>query len=271
MKVINAGYKILTPADIHDPEAVKAIYKRIELAGRTCYKSEDKITEDSAKKFVAAMVKNGHEAMLEHANMTVKFIVDRGVSHELVRHRMASYAQESTRYCNYSQDKFGHELTFIRPTYFYSGLRGIWCRAMENAEQAYFQLLGHGVKPEEARCVLPTSIKTEVVMTANMREWRHFLKLRAAGITGKPHPQMLEVTVPLLNELESVMPELFGDIVAYEEPHGSDTDGDDSIYNFGIDSSDISNIDLDDKNIAASSIDSFLHRVDAAANRHRNK
>lgn len=239
MKIINASYEILSPnlngtiAKITE----QAVYEQIERAGRTCYKSEDKITEGSAEKFVRGLIKRGHEAMLEHASITVRFTVDRGVSHELVRHRLASFAQESTRYCNYSQDKFGEEITVIEPCFFKDiseedrkSIRGSvfvwlpdeedakkrqyveWLRACRTAEEVYFRMLKDGATPQEARSVLPNSLKTEVVMTANLREWRHFLKLRAAGTTGKPHPQMLEVAVPLLKELQEKLPAVFDDI-----------------------------------------------------------
>lgn len=211
MKIIKPDAYILYP---DRPEDIKDMYDRIERAGRTCYKSEDRITEDSSKKFVAAMIRNGHEAMIEHASMTVKFIVDRGVSHEIVRHRIASFAQESTRYCNYSQDKFGNELTFIKPCFWEedSPHYNEWVGAMRIAETVYLGMLSAGVKPEEARSVLPNSLKTEIVVTMNMREWRHFFRLRAAGVTGKPHPQMAEVAVPLLALCKDLMPEVFGDI-----------------------------------------------------------
>ena len=152
--------------------------------------------------------------------MRVKFIVDRGVSHELVRHRLASFTQESTRYCNYSQDKFENEITVIRPCFLKdssSGQFNTWSRAMVDCENAYFMMLNQGCTPQEARSVLPNSLKTEVIMTTNLREWRHILNLRAAGTTGKPHPQMLEVMVPLLNELRLKMPALFEDIEPMEE------------------------------------------------------
>lgn len=214
MRIIKAGYEIIRP-NIHDGgEGREAIYRMIEQAGRTCYKSEDRITEDSAARFVRGIVKNHHEAMLEHASMTVKFIVDRAVANEIVRHRIASFAQESTRYCNYSTDKFGREITVIEPCYFENAHEGkqYWKTACETAEREYFNLLNFGCMPEEARAVLPLSTKTELIMTANMREWRHFLNLRAAGATGNPHPQMLEVAKSLLEELKGYMPELFGDI-----------------------------------------------------------
>ena len=189
--------------------------EKIEQVARTCYKSEGKIKEGSAAKMVASLIKSGHEAMLEHASVTVKFVVDRGISHELVRHRLASFAQESTRYCNYSKDDFGSEITFIIPEYleYKSEDWNIWKESMKQAEDAYFKMLDFGLSPQQARAVLPNSLKTEVVMTANLREWRHFFKLRALGTTGKPHPQMLEVTVPLLEDMKNLIPVVFDDLV----------------------------------------------------------
>jgi thymidylate synthase (FAD) len=189
--------------------------EKIEQVARTCYKSEGKIQEGSAAKMVASLIKSGHEAMLEHASVTVKFVVDRGISHELVRHRLASFAQESTRYCNYSKDDFGSEITFIIPEYLEYKSEGwnIWKESMKQAEDAYFKMLDFGLSPQQARAVLPNSLKTEVVMTANLREWRHFFKLRALGTTGKPHPQMLEVAVPLLEDMKNLIPVVFDDLV----------------------------------------------------------
>lgn len=212
MKIVDAHYEFILPypdwKTAHD-----TILKMIEKAGRTCYKSEDKITPESASRFVRNIIKHGHEAMLEHANLTVRFVVDRGVSHELVRHRVASFAQESTRYCNYSQDKFGNEITVVRPLWIKDGLaKDLWETACENAESSYFRLLEEGWTSEEARTVLPNSLKTEVVMTANIREWRHFFMLRALGETGKPHPQMQEVALPLLHDLQKYLPEIFDDL-----------------------------------------------------------
>lgn len=191
------------------------VLQKIEAAARTCYKSEGKIQEGSAEKLVAGLIKSGHEAMLEHASVTVKFVVDRGISHELVRHRLASFAQESTRYCNYSKDDFGSEITFIIPEYLEYKSEGwnIWKESMKQAEDAYFKMLDFGLSPQQARAVLPNSTKTEVVMTANLREWRHFFKLRAIGTTGKPHPQMLEVAVPLLEDFKQMIPVVFDDLV----------------------------------------------------------
>lgn len=199
---------------IYDDFDGQDILRKIEACGRVCYKSEDKIKDDSAETFVAGLIKRGHEAMLEHASITVKFVVDRGISHELVRHRLASFAQESTRYCNYSNDKFGKELTFIIPHYlkYKSKAWDVWKDTMTACEQAYFELLDIGLLPQEARAVLSNSLKTEVVMTANLREWRHFFKLRAANSTGAAHPQMLEVTRPLLDEFKELIPVVFDDI-----------------------------------------------------------
>nr|DAM28915.1 MAG TPA: Thymidylate synthase complementing protein [Bacteriophage sp.] len=191
------------------------VLQKIEAAARTCYKSEGKIQEGSAAKMVASLIKSGHEAMIEHASVTVKFVVDRGISHELIRHRLASFAQESTRYCNYSKDDFGSEITFIIPEYLEYKSEGwnIWKESMKQAEDAYFKMLDFGLSPQQARAVLPNSLKTEVVMTANLREWRHFFKLRALGTTGKPHPQMLEVAVPLLEDMKNLIPVVFDDLV----------------------------------------------------------
>lgn len=205
MKIINAGYEFITPIDGVD------ILKKIEQAGRVCYKSEDLITEDSAIKFAKNIINRGHEAVLEHYFLTVKFIVDRGVSHEIVRHRVASYCQESTRYCNYSKDKFGNEITVIKPCFWdeNSDLFRDWRSAMKMSESHYFDLLEQGATPQEARSVLPNSLKTEVVMTADIREWRHFFKLRTASAA---HPQMREVAIPLLKECQEKIPILFDDI-----------------------------------------------------------
>lgn len=205
MRVIKAGFHILSPVD------GQKILKSIEEAGRVCYKSEEKITEDSAEKFVAGIIKRGHEAVLEHEAIRVKFIVDRGVSHEIVRHRLAAYCQESTRYCNYSKGKFGEEITVIEPCFWDkdSDLMKDWRSAMRMAENHYLGLLHQGTSPQEARSVLPNSLKTEVVMTANLREWRHFFKLRTAPAA---HPQMREVAIALLKEFQKLVPVVFDDI-----------------------------------------------------------
>lgn len=207
---IMPGYKILTPID-----GLKEL-QTIERAARTCYKSESAITEDgeSAKKLIRNLITKGHEAMLEHSFLSVKFTVDRGVTHELVRHRLCSFAQESTRYCNYFAEKFGRSVKFVIPSFFAQGDRQeelkIWTKSCEEAEKAYFALLDKGATPQEARTVLPNSTAAEIVMSGNYREWRHILKLRAAQ---DAHPQMREVMRPLGEELKAKLPVIFDDCV----------------------------------------------------------
>lgn len=205
MKIIKPDVQFITPID------GATILKRLEQCGRVCYKSEDKITEGSAEKFVVGIIKRGHEAVLEHCSFTVKFICDRGVSHEIVRHRMASYCQESTRYCNYGKGKFGEEITVIRPSTFAKpdSTYHIWKRSCEHAEVAYFDLLNEGCTPQEARSVLPNSLKTEVVMTADLREWRHFCRMRCPVAA---HPDMRVVANMLLTLLKQTYPVFFEDI-----------------------------------------------------------
>ena len=210
MRVIEPSYEILSNISKEGLEELK----QIERAGRTCYKSEERITEDgsSVKDFVEMLLEHGHEAMLEHSMLSVKFIVDRGVSHELVRHRIASFAQESTRYCNYSKDRFGNQVTFVKP-YFFDEITTeyqFWLDSCKQAEEAYFALLELGRSPQEARSVLPNSLKTEIVVTANYREWRTFFKLRTAP---SAHPQMREVTIPLLRDLQNRIPIIFDDLL----------------------------------------------------------
>ena len=208
MNIIDASYEILSELDKNK------IYKQIELAARTCYKSEDKIADGSAEKLIKALIKNKHEAMLEHWSISVKFICDRAIANEIVRHRLASFAQESTRYCLYTNDKFDNQVTFIKPIQFKYDTPEYytWKCFCLNAEQAYKDLIEKGATAEEARIVLPLCTKTEIVMTANFREWRHFLNLRAADATGKAHIQIKELAVPLLMKLHDKLPELFEDI-----------------------------------------------------------
>jgi thymidylate synthase (FAD) len=215
LKIINAGYEILTPVDRAE------ILQSIEKAGRTCYKSEDMLTETSASAFTRMLIKRGHEAMIEHCGITVKFICDRGVSHEIVRHRIASYAQESTRYCNYGKKKFGKECTFIRPIFWEedSPQYARWKNACELAEKAYFNLLELGASPQEARSVLPNSLKTEIIVTMNMRAWRNFFTLRTADAA---HPQIREIAQPLLAELKEKLPEIFEELNETKQKSGFD-------------------------------------------------
>jgi len=225
MKIVKPSYEILDPID------GTAILKKLELIGRVSHKSEDRITETSAAPFVKKLIKLGDESVLEHVSITVKFICDRGVSHELVRHRLAAFTQESTRYCNYSKDGFGNEITAIQPCFLTDMTEAqpkklrdtlklvqkrkiepkdaYWWIACHDAESGYFGMLRTGATPEEARSVLPNSLKTEVVMTANLRELRHILQLRCSK---RAHPQCRELMVPLLNELHSKIPVVFDDL-----------------------------------------------------------
>lgn len=206
MKLIKAHYVIETPIN-----AVE-IMKTIERVGRSAYKSEAFITEESAEKFVLFIIRSlGHLSVIEHVSLTVRVICDRGVTHEIVRHRLASYTQESTRYCNYSKEKFGSEIAVIdiAPHFKNASSFDIWFEQMLSAEKAYFKLLANGETAQIARSVLPNSLKTEILITMNLREWRHFFELRTAEAA---HPQMREVAVPLLAELKNVLPAIFGDI-----------------------------------------------------------
>ncbi len=196
--------------------------RRIERIGRVCYKSEDKIEDGSAEKFIRGIIRRGHESVIEHESLTVKFICDRGVTHEIVRHRIASYSQESTRYCNYGKEKFGSQITCIDlATGFQYDLDSetdrkkydVWRRAMENAEASYFQMIELGATPQEARSVLPNSLKTELVVTMNLREWRHFFRLRADAAA---HPQCREVARMLLERFAGDYPVFFADLLEAE-------------------------------------------------------
>ena len=209
MKVIQASYEILT--ELSDP--VK-ILKDIERAGRVCYKSENNITDDSCITFCKNIINRGHEAVVEHSQLSVKFTVDRAIANELVRHRLASYCQESSRYCNYSKDKFYNEIKVIEPEELLprnSTDYNIWWMSCKNAEEAYMAMISDGVKPEIARSVLPLSTATEIIMTANIREWRNVLKLRSSH-NMRAHPQMRLICDRLLSELKSKIPVLFDDI-----------------------------------------------------------
>ncbi len=208
--------KIIKPSFIiEDDIDGEEIIKKIEKAGRTCYKSEEKNTADSSRDFIRNIIASGHESVIEHEKVTVRVICDRGISHEIVRHRIASYSQESTRYCNYTKDKFGNEITVIEPCFWKSGGEAdkekydIWKNSIEAVEKAYFKLIELGASPQEARSILPNSLKTEIVMTMNLREWRHFLKLRTSN---KAHPQIREITIPLLDEFKKRIPVIFDDI-----------------------------------------------------------
>jgi len=216
MILVKPSFKIETPAEFFSGMLV-----RIEKIGRVCYKSEDKITSTSANEFIKKIIANGHEAVIEHEYITVRFICDRGISHELVRHRLCNFAQESTRYCDYNKS----HCTFIIPPWVTSVGAGVypglmeglcatfdespdidWVRDMVNAESSYQRLRKKGWSPQQARSVLPNSLKTELIMTANLREWRHILKLRA--VKGA-HPQLIELMIPLQEELHKLLPLVF--------------------------------------------------------------
>jgi thymidylate synthase (FAD) len=255
LKLIQPSFEIY-PYDMED-RTIEHMIKRIEVACRKCYKSEwrafDNI-EDSAKWIANIAIERKHQSILEHSSITVDFIFDRGIGHELVRHRHTAFSQESTRYCNYSKDKFNNEINVIQPFFFdpmeerkaislpipvrgndYMELyttnnkkEGFWMNQFDVwflsclwAEWGYNTLINEfGAAAQEARSVLPNSLKTEIRTTANIREWRHILSLRAAGTTGKPHPQIVEVMLPLLLEFQKKIPILFDDIVIEAEKRG---------------------------------------------------
>lgn len=204
MRIIKAS------AELVNPPSYESVLATVEAAGRVCYKSESKIADGTAERFISNVIGRGHEAVIEHASVTIRFICDRGVSHEIVRHRVASYCQESTRYCNYADEKFGGEITVIEPCFFERGTQAYecWRKACECTQFQYLYLLNIGCTPQQARAVLPNSLKTEVVMTANMREWRHFFRLRTAA---SAHPQMVEVASIALDLMKKTYPVFFED------------------------------------------------------------
>lgn len=196
MRVIEPGYELIRPQSLSQAGAAGAFFCRLKMRRALAINPRPKNKSPRRRRSLSLRSwPPGHEAMIEHVHMSVRFTVDRGVSHEIVRHRIASYAQESTRYCSYDKEKFGSEITVVRPQAFEPGTEAfdVWKAACQEGERAYFHLLSLGVAPEYARDVLPTSLKTEIVVTMNLREWRHFFKLRAVGTTGKPHPQMRQV------------------------------------------------------------------------------
>ena len=207
MKIIEPSVELIGEVD------GEKIMKHIELAGRVCYKSESRISDDSAEKFIANIIKSGHESVIEHASLTFKIICDRGVTHEIVRHRIASFSQESTRYCDYSNGKFDGELTFIKPNFWAEDDENfkIWRDTMKILEENYLLMRKNGARPQQARAILPNSLKTEIFMTANLREWRHFLKLRTSS---RAHPQMRQVALKIYEILKEKLPVIFSDIKA---------------------------------------------------------
>jgi thymidylate synthase (FAD) len=206
MKAIKAKVEIMTPINGYE------VMQHLERCGRTCYKSEGKITPGSCGSFIQNIIKSGHESVIEHFSVTVRFTVDRAIANEIVRHRLASYSQESTRYINYGNDE--NVCTFIIPDalkiWNNDNFRVEWGGAMVAAERSYLKMLRAGATPEQARCVLPLSLKTELVMTCNLREWRHFFKMRCSP---KAHPQIREVAIPLLEMMHKELPAVFEDIL----------------------------------------------------------
>lgn len=186
------------------------VLRKLERYGRICYKSENLMENNDTETFIQSKLALGHESIIEHEKATIMFICDRGITHEIVRHRIAAYSQESTRYCNYSKDKFGNEITVIEP-FFFVGKKAYdnWKESCLCAEKNYLDMLNLGCSPQEARSILPNSLKTEIVVTYNFREWRHFFRLRCSPAA---HPQMRQVAIPLLLQFKDKIPVLFDDI-----------------------------------------------------------
>lgn len=205
MQIIQPEIKVT----FHTPEGFDSFEKFIESCGRTCYKSEDRITDDSAPKFVTMLRERGHHAMLEFGYATAHIIADRGLTHELVRHRLCSFAQESTRYCNYGKGKFGSEITVVEQPGLEGPTLAAWKSAMRDAERHYLFLLGQGVSPQIARSVLPIGLKTEINIGCNLREWRHIFELRCAKAA---HPIIRGVMLEALEVFYARIPALYEDL-----------------------------------------------------------
>ena len=231
--------KIIKPYHIIESEIdYQKILAHLEKCGRVCYQSGDLANEKSAEKFIGGIIKSGHESVIEHISITVRFITNRGVTHEMVRHRLASYSQESTRYCSYNRDKFDNQLTYIQPPWFKTDIIGEhdikwigvygadtksthrldkaenrWFWNCAVGERDYLRLLDEGWIPQQARDVLNNSIKTEIVMTCNVREWREVFRQRCSKYA---HPEIREIMIPTLIEFQEKMPILFNDIEYYK-------------------------------------------------------
>jgi len=208
MRIVEPSFQVLQP---FNREAGLRMLRLIERAGRTCYKSEDLISDKSALGFVERITKSGHESVIEHGVIVARVVTDRGVTHELVRHRLCSYSQESTRYCGYDKGKFGSELAVIQPPRLDTEEKLMaWRFSVREAEKWYMDLRGQGCPPEIARSVLPNCLKTEIVVTANVREWRHIMRIRVEN--KRAHPQIRYVLGLGLKQFKEVLPEIFGDI-----------------------------------------------------------
>lgn len=211
------------------PDNPRDLYRRIEAAGRVCYQSETK-PGDTPEDFIQRTLAKGHEAVIEHGSLSMKMVTDRGVTHEIVRHRLFSFCQESTRYCNYSQKKFGNQITVIDPTVELRSLLtkdedfnkalSLWRQAMVDAESKYLSMLNSGVSPQMARSVLPNSTKTTIVVSGNIREWRHFFWLRKFGGAGTPHPQMRTLADLAWTKAYRWYPVLFEDLLERASERG---------------------------------------------------
>lgn len=208
--------KIIEPwLELDEIDGIK-IMKNLELAAKQCYRTQGNITEDSYKNFLKNCITRGHESVLEHEKVSIRMCCDIGVYKDLTRHRHASFSIESTRYCNYSKDKFGNELTFIKPCNIDGSeeLYSNWIGTMDFIEKEYIAMSNNGAKPDQLRLLLPHSTAAEVYMTANIREWRHIFSLRAQKET---HPAVQQVMIPLLRYFQETMPELFGSITYNKE------------------------------------------------------
>lgn len=202
VKIVKSSFEILTPID------TDFVLRHIERCGRTCYQSFDKADESSHQRFLAHIVERHHESVLEHFSVSVKFVMDRAIANELVRHRLASFSQESTRYCCYSKDKFGSEISVIKPVELEenSPAYQTWLSTMQMIEKAYLQMIEQGAKAQTARAVLPCCLKTEIVVTANLREWRHIFKMRCSEAA---HPDIRTLMCELRQAFQKHIPIIF--------------------------------------------------------------
>lgn len=216
MKITEASAKLLNPFydEICDDFYLQLQLRHVEKCGRICYLSEPKDPEGSTDKFIRMLIKNGHESPLEHGSCTFKIVTDRAISQEIVRHRLASYSQESTRYCNYANGKFARGITVIQSSGLAENEAREWLNLMEMSERMYLHLIDSGVKPEKARDVLPLCLKTELMMTANFREWRHFLKLRGSRMA---HPEIRKIAKQIYGVFQQAIPVLVEDIEIFHD------------------------------------------------------
>ncbi len=216
MKITETSARLLNPFldELSDKFYLQMLLRHVEKCGRICYLSEPKDPEGSTEKFIRMLIKNGHESPLEHGSCTFKIVTDRAISQEIVRHRLASYSQESTRYCNYANGKFSREITVIESSDLAENEAREWLDAMEHLERTYLQMIDGGVKPEKARDVLPLCLKTELMMTANFREWRHFLKLRGSKMA---HPEIRKIAKQIYKIFQQAIPVLVEDIEIFDD------------------------------------------------------